>query len=101
MFCRVVCGLSSSTLRNILLTELGAVPLQVFWWRQTLRFCNSIAALPVGSFCHTVWRNSMYDTFHNVAFNFTSSVAACLHQIGVNMPHDINRAACAGHVCYH
>ena len=48
-FClRGVCGLSSSTPRRV-----GVLTLKVFWWRQTLRFWN-IAALPVGSFSHTV-----------------------------------------------
>ena len=79
---RVVCGLSSSTPRSMLLTELGVLPLQVFWWRQTLRFWNNIAALPVDSFFHTVLLDSLYDAFHHGAYNFTSSVAACLHWVG-------------------
>ena len=45
-YLRVVCGLSSSTPRSMLLTEMGVLPLQVFWWRQTLRFWNNIATLP-------------------------------------------------------
>ena len=90
-YLRVVCGLSSSTLCSMLLTELGVLPLQVFWWRQTLRFWNNIAALPVGSFFHTVLLDILYDAFHHGAFNFTSSMAACLHWVGVSMPCDTDR----------
>ena len=75
----------------MLLTDMGVLPLQVFWWRQTLRFCNDIAALPVGSFFHTVLLDSCYDAFHHDAFNFTSSVAACSHRDGVSMPRDTDR----------
>ena len=90
-YLRKICGLSSSTPSNMLLTELGLLPLKVFWWRQTLRFWNDIAALPEGSLFHTVLLDSLYDTFHDGAFNFSSSVAACLHRVGVSMPHDIDR----------
>ena len=33
---RTICPLLLSTPRRLLLTELGLLPLQVFWWRQTL-----------------------------------------------------------------
>ena len=36
------------------LTELGLLPLQVFWWCQTLHFWNSLVVLPAGSLYHTV-----------------------------------------------
>ena len=49
-----LCRLSPSTPRTLLLTELGLLPLQVFWWRQTLQFWNSLAVLPAGSLYHTV-----------------------------------------------
>ena len=87
----VICGLCSSNPHNMLLTDLGLLLLQVIWWRQTLRFSNSIATLPIGSFYHCVLLDRCYDAFHVGAFNFSSSVAACLHQVGVSMPHDIHR----------
>ena len=46
-----ICDLLPSTPRKMLLAELGLLPLQVFWWRQTLKFWNSLA---VGSFYHAV-----------------------------------------------
>ena len=46
-----------------LLAELGLLPLQVFWWWQTLQFWNSLAALPAGSFYHTVCLDNLTDAF--------------------------------------
>ena len=96
--CRTFMILSQSGLwlvflytRRMLLTEIGFLCPQVFWWRQTLRFRNNIAALPVGSFFHTVLLDSLNDAFHHGAFDFTSSVAACLHRVGVSMPRDTDR----------
>ena len=37
-YLRTICHLLPSTPRRLLLTELGLLPLQVFWWRQTLQF---------------------------------------------------------------
>ena len=54
---RTVCRLSPSTPRKLLLTELGLLPLQVFWWRQTVQFWNSLAVLPAGSLYQTVSRS--------------------------------------------
>ena len=51
---RTICRLLPSIPRKLSLTELGLLPLQVFWWRQTLQFWNSLAGLPVGSLYHTV-----------------------------------------------
>ena len=53
-YLRTFCRLSPSTPCRLLLTELGLLPLQVFWWRQTLQFWNSWAVVPVGSLYHTV-----------------------------------------------
>ncbi|DBA86661.1 TPA: hypothetical protein ACH3X1_005125 [Trebouxia sp. C0004] len=47
----------------MLLAELGLLPLQVLWWQQTLRFWNSLAALPVGSFYYTVCLDNLTDAF--------------------------------------
>ena len=91
LYLRVVCGLSSSTLCSMWLTEVGVLPLQVFWWRRTLPPRKNVAALPVGSFFHTILLDRLYDAFHHGTFYFTSSVAACLHHIGVSMPRDTDR----------
>ncbi len=37
-YLRTICGLMPSTPRRMLLAELDLLPLQVLWWRQTLRF---------------------------------------------------------------
>ena len=50
---RIICHLSLSTPCKLLLTDLVLLPLQQKW-QQKLQFWNSLAALPVGSFCHTV-----------------------------------------------
>ena len=47
-YLKTVCDLHPSTPRKMLLTELGLLPLQGFWWRQALQFWNALAALPVG-----------------------------------------------------
>ncbi|DBA97470.1 TPA: hypothetical protein ACH3X1_015185 [Trebouxia sp. C0004] len=62
-YLRTMCGLLPSTPHRILLSELGLLPLQVLWWQQTLRFWNSLAALPVGSFYHTVCLDNITDAF--------------------------------------
>ncbi|DBB12818.1 TPA: hypothetical protein ACH3X3_005582 [Trebouxia sp. C0006] len=70
----------------MLLAELGLLPLQVLWWRQALRFWNGLAALPVGSFYHTVCLDSLTDAFQGGACNMASSVAGCLSSVGYDMP---------------
>ena len=63
----------------------------MFWWRQTLQFWNSLAVLPVGSLYHTVFVDSLTDAFQGGACNMASSLAACLHSVGFEMPrvHDV------------
>ncbi len=73
-------------MHRILLAELGFLPLRVLWWRQTLQFWNSLAALPVGSFYHAVCLDDLTDAFQGVACNMASSVAGCLHSVGYDMP---------------
>ncbi len=85
-YLRTICGLLPSTPRKILLAELGLLPLQVLWWRQTLRFWNSLAALPVGSCYHTVCLDNLTDAFQKGACNVASSVAGWLRSVGYNMP---------------
>ncbi len=70
----------------MLLVELGLLPLQVLWWRQTLRFWDGLAALPVGSFYHTVCLDNLTDAFQGGACNMASSVASCLGSVGYDMP---------------
>ena len=83
---RTLCDLLPSTPRKMLLAELGLLPLQVVWWRQTLQFWNSLAALPVGSFYHTVSLDNLADAFGGGACSTASSLARCLHLVGYNMP---------------
>ena len=69
----------------MLLAELCLLPLQVFWWRQTLQFWNNLAALPVGSFYHTVCLDNLTDAFGGGACNMASFLAGCLHSVSYNM----------------
>ena len=48
------CDLLASTTCKMLLAELGLLPLQVFWWQQSLHIWNSLAALPAGSFVREI-----------------------------------------------
>ena len=85
-YLRTISRLAPSTPRKLVLTELGLLPLQVFWWRQTLHFWNSLAALPAGSLYHTVSLDNLTDAFQGGACNMASSLAACLHKVGFEMP---------------
>ena len=80
-----------AAVHQMLLAELGLLPLQVFWWRQTLEFWNSLAALPVGSLYHAVCLDKLTDAFRGGACNLSSSLASCLHLVGYDMPrvHDV------------
>ena len=48
---------------------------------------NSLVALPVGSLYHTVCLDNLTDAFQGDACNIASSLAACLHCVGFEMPH--------------
>ena len=85
-YLRTICDLLPSTPRKMLLAELGLLPLQVFWWRQTLQFWDSLAALPAGSFYHTVCLDNLTDAFGGGACNMASSLAGCLNSVGYDMP---------------
>ena len=82
-----VCRLAPSTPRKLLLTELGLLPLQVFWWRQTLQFWNGLAGLPVGSLYHTVCLDNLTNAFKRGTCNLANSLVACLLSMGFEMPH--------------
>ena len=90
-YLRTVCCLSPSTPRKLLLTELGLLPLQVFGWRQTLQFWNSLAVLPAGSLYHTVCLDKLADASQGGACSMASLLAAYLHSVGFEMPrvHDV------------
>ena len=90
-YLRTICHLLPSTPRKLLLTELGLLPLQVFWWRQTLQYWDSLAVLPVGFLYHTVCLDSLTNAFQGGACNMASSLAACLRSVGFEMPrvHDV------------
>ena len=45
----------------------------------------------MGSFFHSVLLDNLYNAFYHGAFSFTSSVAACLHRVGVSMPRDTDK----------
>ena len=74
----------------MLLKELGLSPLQVFWWRQTLKLWNQIASSPIGLLFHTILLDNLDDVFsvRNSAKNFSGSIATCLQSIGQPMPLD-------------
>ena len=90
-YLKTICRLLPSAPCRLLLTELGLLPLQLFWWRQTLQFWNSLAVLPVGSLYHTVCLDSLTDAFQGGSCNMASSLAACLRSVGFEMPcvHDV------------
>ena len=90
-YLRTVYSLLPSTPCKLLLTELGLLPLQVLWWRQTLQFWNSLAVLPAGFLYHTVCLDNLADAFQEGACNMASSLAACLHSVAFEMPrvHDV------------
>ena len=92
-YLRTICRLLPSTPRRLALTELGLLPLQVFWWRQTLQFWNNLAGFPVGSLYHTACLDSLADAFQGGACNMASSLATCLHAVDFEMPrvHDVVR----------
>ena len=77
-YLRTICRLAPTTPRKLLLTELGPLPLQVFWWRQTLHFWNGLAGLPIGSLYHTVCLDNLTDAFRRGTDNLAKSLAACL-----------------------
>ena len=71
--------------------RVGLLPLQVFWWRQTLQLWNSLAGLPVGSLYQNVCLDNLTDAFQEGACSTADSLAACLHSVGFEMPrvHDV------------
>jgi len=77
-----ITGVRKSTPSRLLLIELGLRPLQLFWWRQTLRFWNQLATSPVGSMYHTVLLDNVWDASVRGVHNVASSVASLLQPLG-------------------
>jgi len=69
----------------MLLAELGLLPLQVFWWQQTLQFYNKLAASPRDSLFHVILLDNQHDAFQRGVKNFCSSVHRSLASIGHSM----------------
>ena len=88
---KIICRLVPFTPCKLYWTELGLLPLQVFWWRQTLQFWNSLASLPIGSLYHTNCLDNLTDVFWQGACNMANSLTACWHSVGFEMPcvHDV------------
>lgn len=63
-----------STTGAILLAELGLLTLQVFWWRQTLKFFNKLVASPVDPLFHVVLLDNLHDAFACGAKNFCNVI---------------------------
>ena len=84
-YLRTICDLPPSTPRKMLMAELGLLPLQVFWWQQTLQFWDNLATLPAGSFSHTVCLDNLTDAFCGVAGSMALSLEGCLHSVGYDM----------------
>ena len=64
---------------ELLLTELGLLPLQVFWWPQTLQCWSGLAGLPIGCFYHTVCLDNLTDAFQEGACNMANLVIHWQH----------------------
>ena len=62
-FLRCTCGVKHAP-RAVLLEELALSPLQVFCWRQTTKFWNTIAASPVDPLFRTILLHSIHDASH-------------------------------------
>ncbi len=70
----------------MLLTELGSLPLQIFWWQQTLEFYNKLAASPVDSLFHVILLDNLHDALQCGVHNFCSSIFQSLATVGHCMP---------------
>lgn len=88
-----ICGVKFATPSAMLLAELGLLPLQVFWWQQTLQFYNKLATSPRDSLFHIILLDNQHDAFERGVKNFCSSIHRSLASIGHAMCHD-SRVAC-------
>ena len=95
-YLRVICGLNPSTPRDMLLKELGLLPLQVYWWQQTMQFWNRIAALPAGSLFHAVLLDNLFDAFHDGAVEI--AVQICKRDSTLYLQEDLVMNVLAGYV---
>ncbi len=81
-----MCGVRYATPGAMLLTELGLLPLQVFWWQQTLEFYNKLAASPIDSLFHVILLDNLHDAFQCGVHNFCTSIFQSLAAVGHCMP---------------
>ncbi len=71
----------------MLLTELGLLPLQVFWWQQTLKLYSKLAASPVDSLFHVILLDKICMMLSSVGCTtFCSSIFQSLATVGHCMP---------------
>ena len=82
---RHICGVKFATPSAMLLAELGLLPLQVFWWQQTLQFYNKLATSPRDSLFHIILLDNQHDAFQRGVKNFCSSINRALVSIGHSM----------------
>jgi len=92
---RHICGVKFATPNAMLLAELGLLPLQVFWWQQTLQFYNKLATSPRDSLFHIILLDDQHDAFQRGVKNFCSSIHRSLASIGHSMCRD------SGVACIH
>ena len=79
-YLRTICGLFQTTPRKMLLAELGLLPLQALWWRQTLH------GLQAPFSTQSVWTIQTMPSGGGGTCNMASSIAGCLHSVGYDMP---------------
>jgi len=66
----IQCGVKHSIPVATFFAELGLKPLHFFWWEQSVKFWNKLAALPHDSLFHTVLQENMVDAFQHCARKF-------------------------------
>ncbi len=84
-YLRIICGVKRSTPVAILFAELGLKPLQFFWWEQSMKFWNKLAALPGDSLFHVVLQDNLADAFQHRAHNFASAVVGSLRIVDYDL----------------
>ncbi len=83
---RAICGVRNNTDSSALLWELGLQPLKALWWRQTLRFWNSIAEGDPDSFHYHILLDNLRDAMRHKVHNFTWSLYRAIEAIGMVVP---------------
>ncbi len=83
---RSICGVKRAVSADILLWELGLLPLQALWWRLTVRFCNKIATLDALSFQRQVLLDNIRDAQKRGMRNYTTSLYKAMTELGLAPP---------------